>query len=136
MSLFTPGADWGPAGDRIDVLKLYGEWVAYQATPAQLKAVVEAVRRRGIALAVEAGPLEPTAACGQGIEGFAGLEEGVRIANRIRAAGGRLDLIGMDEPWFFGHVYDGPNACRWPVDRVARGSPRSWRRCAPSGRRS
>lgn len=121
MSLFTPDADWGPAGDRIDVFKLYGEWVAYQATAAELEAVVETLRRRHIALAVEAGPLDPTAACGQGIEGFAGREEGLRIANRIRAAGGRLDLIGMDEPWFYGHVYDGPRACRWPPERIAQG---------------
>ena len=121
MSLFAPGADWGPAGDRIDVFKLYGEWVAYQATLPELEAVVETLRRRHIALAVEAGPLDATSTCGQGIEGFAGREEGLRIATRIRAAGGRLDLIGMDEPWYYGHVYDGPRACQWRPERVAEG---------------
>jgi hypothetical protein len=121
MALFTADADWGPAGDRIDVFKLYGEWVAYQATPTELEAVVESLRGRGIALAVEAGPLDATVACGQGIEGFAGREEGLSIANRIRAAGGRLDLIAMDEPWFYGHVYEGPRACRWPPERIAQG---------------
>ncbi len=121
MSLFTPDADWGPSGDRIDVFKLYGEWVAYKATLPELQAVVETLRRRGIALAVEAGPLDATSTCGQGIEGFAGREEGLRIANRISAAGGRLDLIGMDEPWYYGHVYDGPRACHWSPERIAKG---------------
>jgi hypothetical protein len=121
MSLFTPDADWGPAGDRIDVFKLYGEWVAYQATLPELEAVVETLRRRDIALAVEAGPLDSSSTCGQGIEGFAGREEGLRIATRIRAAGGRLDLIGMDEPWYYGHVYDGARACHWSPERIAQG---------------
>ncbi len=121
MALFEPGVDWGPAGTRIDVLKLYGEWVASRASPDDLRAVVATARRRGLALAVEAGPLEPSAACGQGVEGFAGRDEGLRIARKVEAAGGRLDLIAMDEPWYFAHVYGGTSACRWDLEQVARG---------------
>jgi hypothetical protein len=117
--LFAPGADWG-AADGVHVLKLYGEWVAYAATDAELAAVVRSQRGAGRALAVEMGPLDPDG-CGNGVEGFAGLDEARRIAGRIASAGGRIDLVAMDEPWFYGHVYDGPGACRWPLDRIARG---------------
>jgi hypothetical protein len=119
MRLFDDGADWGDAAD-VGVMKLYGEWVAYSATDAELTAVVQAQRQAGRAIAVEMGPLEP-AGCGIGVEGFAGLDEARRIARRIATAGGRIDLVAMDEPWFFGHVYDGPGACRWPLERIARG---------------
>jgi hypothetical protein len=119
MTLFDPGADWGAAA-RISVLKLYGEWVAYAATDAQLAAVVRSTRETGHALAVEMGPLDPDG-CGEGVEGFAGLDEARHIADRIATAGGRIDLVAMDEPWFYGHVYRGPNACGWPLDRIADG---------------
>ncbi len=119
MTLFGAGADWGKAAG-IGVFKLYGEWVAYAATDAQLAEVVRSLRETGHALAVEMGPLEPDG-CGQGVEGFPGLDEARRIGDRIAAAGGRIDLVAMDEPWFYGHVYDGPEACRWSLDRIADG---------------
>ena len=119
MALFENDADWQTAARHLQVFKLYGEWVAYHASDAQLKQAVEGIRDRGLALAVEAGPLNASDACGQGVEGFAGTGEGRLIARRIKAAGGNLDLIALDEPYFFAHFYDGPNACRWPADQVA-----------------
>lgn len=119
MELFQPDAPWQSAAAYIQVFKLYGEWVAYTATDAQLKQVVDDVERRGIALAVEAGPLNARSNCGQGIEGFAGTQEGLNIARRIKNAGGELSLIALDEPYFFAHFYDGPNACRWDAEKVA-----------------
>jgi len=56
----------------IQVFKLYGEWVAYHASEEELREVVVDLEQGGLALAVEAGPLNAPADCGQGIEGFAG----------------------------------------------------------------
>lgn len=120
MDLFEPDARWQNAAGHVHVFKLYGEWVAYKATDAQLRQVVDDMRRRRIALAVEAGPLDPPADCGQGIEGFAGLAEGLKIARRIQDAGGELNLIALDEPYYFAHFYDGPNACHWDAEKVAK----------------
>jgi hypothetical protein len=30
-------------------------------------------------------------------------------------------VVALDEPYYFAHLYDGPNACRWSVDEVAAG---------------
>ena len=121
MALFQPDAPWLEAAGLIQVFKLYGEWVAYHASDDQLREVVTDLERRGLALAVEAGPLDAPTDCGQGVEGFAGTEEARLIARRIRAAGGTIDLIALDEPFFFGQIYDGPNACHWSTERIARG---------------
>lgn len=119
MSLFEPDAPWQNAAEHIQVFKLYGEWVAYSATNAELRQVVADLNQRGLALAVEAGPLDAPSNCGQGIEGFAGSEEGMLIANRIKSAGGTIHLIALDEPYYYAHIYDGENACRWDSERVA-----------------
>lgn len=119
MDLFAPDAPWEDAAGHLHVFKLYGEWVAYHATDAQLRQAVEDIRRRGLALAVEAGPLNATKDCGQGIEGFAGHDEGRLIANRILEAGGTIDLLALDEPLYFAHFYSGPNACNYPSERIA-----------------
>ncbi|HET9878864.1 MAG TPA: hypothetical protein VFQ81_06130, partial [Candidatus Limnocylindria bacterium] len=37
MALFEPGAAWATAAERTHVFKLYGEWVAYHATDAELR---------------------------------------------------------------------------------------------------
>jgi len=119
MELFSPDADWGLAADRIGVFKLYGEWVAYHATIPELEAAVAEIARRGLVLAVEMGPLDPPPECGQGVESFAGIDEGQLISTRLRQAGGTLQVIALDEPYYFAHVYDGEQACGWSIERVA-----------------
>jgi len=119
IELFSPDAAWGIASSRINVFKLYGEWVAYHATDDDLGIVVADLQQRGIALGVEAGPLLPSDQCGEGVEGFAGLGEGLLIARRIQEAGGRIDFIALDEPYFYAHIYDGLNACHWTAEQVA-----------------
>lgn len=119
MALFEPSAAWGTAADRTHVFKLYGEWVAYHATDAELRTAVQGIARRGMALAVEMGPLDPPPECGQGVESFAGIDEGRLISRRLRRAGGTLQVIALDEPYYFANVYDGIQACHWPVEQVA-----------------
>jgi hypothetical protein len=117
IKLFTPEAPWETAAGQVQVFKLYGEWVGY-ASESQLKQVVEDTQRRGLALAMEFGPLDPEG-CGQGIEGFSGVSYAVDAAKRIKAAGGTLHLLAMDEPYYYAHFYDGPNACHWTPEKIA-----------------
>jgi hypothetical protein len=120
MVLFKPDALWSEAASHLQVFKLYGEWVAYDASDAELSQVIQNLQQRHLALAVEAGPLNASTSCGQGVEGFAGVEEGLRIAQRIRKAGGTLHLLALDEPYFYGHFYDGVHACQWTDQRIAQ----------------
>ncbi|MBL8089890.1 MAG: discoidin domain-containing protein [Anaerolineales bacterium] len=118
IKLFETDAPWQTAASRIQVLKLYGEWVGY-ASQVQLEFVIQNAQQRGFALAMEFGPLDAED-CGEGIEGFSGVSYAVDAAKRIKAAGGTLHFIAMDEPFYYGHFYDGPNACRWSAEKIAR----------------
>lgn len=120
MDLFVEDAPWQEAAQSIQVFKFYGEWVAYHATDAQLRQAFTDVQRRGLAVALEAGPLDPPPECGEGIESFAGLDEWAILARRVKQAGGTLHFVAMDEPYFFAHIYDGPKACHWDGEKIAQ----------------
>ena len=118
IELFKPDAPWNKAADRVHVFKFYGEWVGY-ATDTQLKLAVQNAQERGFALAMEFGPLDAED-CGEGIEGFSGVSYAVSAAKRIKSVGGTLHFLAMDEPYFYGHFYDGPNACHWSAEKIAQ----------------
>jgi len=118
MQLFEPDAPWITAADQIQVFKLYGEWVSNHPADAQLKKVIADLNRRGLAIAIETGPLDPEG-CGEGIEGFATVQSSLQMAKAIKSAGGKLHFIALDEPYFFGHFYDGPKACHWSAEKIA-----------------
>ncbi|GMV33693.1 MAG: hypothetical protein AMXMBFR60_15220 [Chloroflexota bacterium] len=118
MQLFEPDAPWQNAAGRVHVFKLYGEWVGY-ASESQLKQVVQNAQGRGFALGMEFGPLDAEG-CGEGIEGFSGVSYAVSAAKRIKSVGGTLHFLAMDEPYYYGHFYDGPNACHWSAEKIAQ----------------
>jgi len=39
---------------------------------------------------------------------------------RIKAAGGTIDYIDMDEPYYYAHFFDGRQACHWATATVAQ----------------
>jgi hypothetical protein len=118
MSLFEPDAPWQVVSGKIQVFKLYGEWVNNHPGDAALRQVVADLQRRGLAIAIEVGPLDPTD-CGFGIEGFATIDAAVENARAIKSVGGTLDIIALDEPYYYGHFYDGENACHWSAEEIA-----------------
>lgn len=119
MQLFEPDAPWQNTSSQIQVFKLYGEWVSNHPGDSLLKKAVTDLDRRGLAIAIETGPLDPESGCGNGIEGFATIQSGLQMARAIQSAGGTLHFIALDEPYFFGHFYDGPNACHWTAEKIA-----------------
>lgn len=118
IKLFQPDAPWQTAASHVHILKLYGEWVGY-ASETQLEFVIQNAKERGFALAMEFGPLNAEG-CGEGIEGFSGVSYAVSAVKRIKSVGGTLDLLAMDEPYYYGHFYDGPNACHWSAEIIAQ----------------
>ncbi len=126
MQLFTPDAPWSLAAQHVDIFNLNGGWVedvpwTQHASDAELAQVVADLNRRGIAIGVEVGPFDPTT-CGKDVESFGGgIEAARRIIDRIQAAGGVVRFVSLDEPYTFaGQMYNGPNACHWSDEQVAR----------------
>ncbi len=120
MDLFSPDADWPVTTKHTRVFSLFGEWVAHIASPKMLKTVVAGIERRGFLLAVEAGPMVRPHNCGEGYDGMAGPAEGRIIAERIKAAGGTIDILAYDEPFYNAAIRSGPEQCLLPPDEVAR----------------
>src|SRR3990170_2133952 len=108
---------FAPLGPRADHMG-FGGAGGYYSPDAELRQVVEGVAARGLVLGLEIGGLTPSDACGSNVEGFDASLDPIR---RIQAAGGSVGVVQFDEVYAGGHVYDGPNACRWPVERVASG---------------
>jgi hypothetical protein len=121
MKLFTPSAPWSEAASHTDVF-LVNDIVFLGELPgtpsdSQWRQVFADLNRRGIAFAISWGPLTPEG-CGTGMEGFDG-ENGARIANKIKALGGTLKYIAMDEP------FAGALGCNWTPRQTAENALRS-----------
>ena len=116
MSLFTPEAPWKTAAAHTNVFKVYSTWVD-PASDEDLKVQFADLKRRGIALALEAGAMTGTEACGQGIEGQGG-DSLLKIARKIQRDGGVLRYLAMDEPIYYWTLFAGKNACRYTVDQM------------------
>ena len=65
--------------------------------------------------------------CGQGIEGISSAKDIDAYPRLMKKAGFDIDWITMDEPLFFGHDYDGKNACKIPLPELARNVANSMR---------
>ena len=118
MDLFAAGAEWDEAASHIQVFKLYGGWA--ETTPfSNLQKAIRGIRERGLALAFEHSPLFADDTCGRDIEGFAG-PGFLKTVQRVKDAGGTLNFIALDEPYYWAHFYDGEQACQWSTERIAK----------------
>ena len=118
MELFTENAPWQNAEQHVQIFKLYLGWVI-TANDFELNQTVTYLNNHKIAIAIEAGPLESTSTCGKGVEGYGGKEQSLYAINRIKQAGGVVRYIALDEPFYYGSLYDGPNSCHWSILKVA-----------------
>ena len=65
--------------------------------------MLDGLRARHLALAIEFGALVATGRCGQGVEGYAAPQMPSRVLGRLRSLGGTADYIAFDEPLWNGH---------------------------------
>jgi hypothetical protein len=100
MDLFRPNAPWTQAAGHVQVFKIYPQFVL-SASDADLRTVIVGLQQRNIALALEFGLLTNLTLCGK-IEGYCGEQIGQAVS-RIKALGGTLAYVAMDEPLWFGH---------------------------------
>ena len=123
LDLFNPSAPWTTASSHVQIFKMYTQMIVPSVpgslSDSTLQQIFAFLDSHHIALAVEFGPLTPSVppGCGMG-EGFGG-QTAIPIATRIQRLGGNLQYIALDEPFFFGSLYTGSNACNWTPQQVA-----------------
>ncbi len=118
LDLFQDGSQWDTAAKNLKVFKI--DWAFVDRAPIDvLRKSFEALQRRGISLGWEMGAIPPGKDCGSGTEGYAGDTE--KRLSRIKEAGGRLDYVAMDEPFWFGHFAKTKNTCALTLSELASG---------------
>jgi hypothetical protein len=123
MALFAPKAPWAQAAGRIAVFKiLYKVPLSYGKTvDTQFPQIFSFLKQHHIDLAIEYGPLTPAGNCGggEGFDGAAWSRPAQGVVEWISKNGGELKYLLMDEPFFFGSIWNGPHACHWSAQQVA-----------------
>jgi hypothetical protein len=114
LSLFSPTAPWQQAASHVQVFKIYG--VVDNFSDADLTNLIANLKSRNIALALE-WPVLSSSTCGAGLEGFGGSL--LPLVQRIQALGGTLSYLAMEQPFQWGSLYQGSNACQWTAQQVA-----------------
>ena len=102
----------------MSVFKLYPQFLS-SASDDDLATVVAGLKERNIALAIGFGILHQTSRCGIGVEGYNG-SGALRASERIKKAAGKLAYVAADEPLFFGHDFNGTNACHADLAALAQ----------------
>ena len=121
LQMFTPNAPWERTAAGVRVMQLPPAFVL-RTDKATLARIFRDLDRRHIALGVQFGWLhgEPGTTGGKGIEGFSHPGSAALMARIVKAAGGDLRYVAMDEPLEFGHNYSGPNACHYSIAQTAQ----------------
>ncbi len=118
LQMFGPDAPWADAARKVSVYKVSPSLVDYAPSDV-LRTIFADLQRRGFALAWEMGAVPPGTGCGTGTEGYAG--DTARSVQRIKAAGGQLRYVAMDEPYWYGHYAKTAHSCQLSVEALAQG---------------
>ncbi len=121
FKMFKPDAPWQRTASGIKVMQLPPALIL-KADKELLHGIFADLDRRHIALGVEFGWLHGPLAhpCGMQVEGYAHPGSAGLMARIIKAAGGDLKYVAMDEPLVFGHAYKGKNACNYSIEQTAQ----------------
>ena len=114
---WSPVAAWPTVAARTGVAKLIAGNIE-NTRDADLRATVEEIKRRHLALALEIGPLVRSADCAPATEAYGNHGETEAILEKIRNAGGDLRYVAMDEPFFYGHL--DPGGCKPSAVQLAQ----------------
>lgn len=116
--LFKPDAPWQQAASHIAVFEITGG-AARNGTEGEVRAIVTGLSNRRITLGLGMSPLSGDGRCGKGVEGYNAPGQPLYDARRLQTLGGNATYLSMDEPLYYGHVFEGENACRSSVKEIA-----------------
>ena len=114
-------ANWKYASDHIQVLGLIENFVTNSPDDVLLR-VVQCLKKKHIALGLAVLPINwwHELPCGAGIEGYSDPGSANKAVAKLLKAGATLSFITMDEPLYFGHYYDGKNACKSSLEDLSK----------------
>ncbi len=123
MALFRADAPWQQAAPHVQAFEVIGA-MTNQGADKDLAQILGDLRRRNIALVVSIGPLAGAGIgpghCGFHVEGYSAAGEPLAEALRIAKLGGVAQYFAMDEPLFYGHTFNGQNACHSSIADIAK----------------
>ena len=128
MAMFDTNAPWPVGSAHICYHKMPSQAIE-MSTDEEMHTSLDGLRRRHIGLAIEMGLLlDGPNGCGHGFEGMGALHELDNVVKRMKALGGTIDAVAMDEPVIFSRLKpkgmrDNTPGCQYPiatmVDQVA-----------------
>jgi hypothetical protein len=93
------------------------QWFRFNSAE-DVDALLRGLAQAGLGLQVESGVLSPNG-CGHGVEGF-NASDLITAASIISQHAGTIDRVAMDEPYYYGALSNGANACHWSMHHVAQ----------------
>ncbi len=128
MAMFDTNAPWPVTSAHMAYFKMPSQAIE-GSTDEEMHTIIDGLRRRHIGLAIEMGLLmDGPNGCGHGWEGMGALHEPDNVIRRMKALGGTIDAVAMDEPVIFGRLKtkgdrDNTPGCQYSVatmvDQVA-----------------
>ena len=120
--LFRPDAPWQQVGTRISVFSASGYQLLSPSWSNELPNMLADLHRRHIGLEVGFLPLtgQGEGSCGYHVEGYSAPGQPLSDAKRLKAAGADISHFAMDEPLYYGHVFNGKNACHSSIEDIAK----------------
>jgi hypothetical protein len=116
--MFEPNAPWPAARKRVAVFGIDQNLVT-NGPEDKLRKFYADLKANHIALAIGIGMLTWSEQCGKHVEGYVPPGGSAYVAKRIKALGGELAYIAIDEALWFGRYYSGANACHAATDALA-----------------
>jgi hypothetical protein len=115
-----PNGTWPGFMDHVTVVGILTQ-VLVKMPDADLAKVAARLKEKHVALGIEmlAQADDAPAGCGGGVEGYYAPFMVGNIAAKLKRTGAEPSYIAMDEPLWFGHYYNGKNACHSSIANVA-----------------
>lgn len=126
MDMFRPDAPWQNAASHIQVFRMgavFFHRLGQESNQDEVNAFVADMKRRHIAIALEIGVINITpGSCPDHIqEGYGNVSEARKVIDMIKAAGGEIKYLNMDEELKYGHFFERSatkTGCQLPISEI------------------
>jgi hypothetical protein len=117
---FDPGKAWPQYLNYVQVIQADANSVN-SLSARQLTTIGQQLKQHDIsfALGVLAQNWVGEPKCGYHVEGHSGWPGNAKLADKLLQSGTHVSYLVMDEPMYFGHYYNGANACHSSIANIA-----------------